>query len=195
MNKPTWKRLGKKYVSARSIVDIKKEWSKYLYTDDEGILDLSSVLPQLIDFSDLPNEVSNIIETPNILTNANLDRELLAKKAIASKTNTKFLLDNGNKSWSSVDAYHSAFLYGKAILAQMGLFQISVSGHNFIVDVFPNYGTHSYKRMFDEKYSELKFPIRILTINGQRVEHRHIWELLNRVFNICLLYTSDAADE
>jgi len=88
---------------------------------------------------------------------------------------------NGIQTWSLSGAYHGAMFGAKAIMYLLGVATPNFEGKGILVDVWPELPKLSSR----ERKAGLQSPPDMqFSRIGHRVEHRHVWQLFQRVIRV-----------
>ena len=86
------------------------------------------------------------------------------------------LAEDGMRSWALFNAYHSAYLGAKGIMALMGIVFPTVASKAVVIDVFPTTPIKSRRGILTGQFEEfLLIPI------GRLLDQRYVWEAFQRV--------------
>lgn len=188
-----WTRLAKKHIMHRSHKDLDDRWRLINIGNEE--LSLQETVNTLFKISDFDLKRHDEIKSlPGGMVAAAAELRRLREKSQAATRAAQALYEAGNPTWSSVDAYHASFLTAKVILGVFGIFIVSIDGRNFFLDLLPGEGDNAHRKQFASATKGVTDPVRFMTINGSRIEHRHVWELLSRVGNKCSLEALDESE-
>ena len=92
---------------------------------------------------------------------------------------TQRLAEIGMRSWALFNAYHSAYLGAKGIMALLGIVFPKVETKQVVIDVFPPAMRKSYRGVQTGHFEEfLLIPIR------KQLDQRHVWEAFQRVLRM-----------
>ena len=86
------------------------------------------------------------------------------------------LAEAGMRSWALFNAYHSAYIGAKGIMALLGVVFPTLASKEVVLDVFPPVSSKSRRGVQTGQFEEfLVIPI------GRRLEQRFVWEVFQRV--------------
>jgi len=100
----------------------------------------------------------------------------LYHKAAHAQLAVARLSTSGMTAWAMFNAYHSAFLNAKAVMALLGVVFPKVQGKDWLLDVFPVPDKRRNNRQFKMKsdYSE------IVAVGIPKLDQRYVWQALVR---------------
>jgi len=179
-----WKRVWKRF-PGRSWIDLKGVWIGSVPTrieigskPDPGLEDLSALID--ITPSDwLPYRCENIA---GLRPNALLEAIYLFQKCSHTSLAAQRLASLGMNSWCLFNAYHSAYLGAKGILAILGVAFPVLNGKQVAVDLFPEPEKKQSQKDLAEKgrrfddFLVMKFP---------KLDQRRMWQGLHRLLRVC----------
>jgi len=82
----------------------------------------------------------------------------------------------GMTAWAMFNAYHSAFLNAKAVMALLGVVFPKVQGKDWIIDVFPVPDKRRNNRKFKMKADYSNF----VAVSIPKLDQRYVWQALKR---------------
>jgi hypothetical protein len=85
----------------------------------------------------------------------------------------------GNRAeFGNVIAYTYALLAAKLILGYLGLFIIKSRGTNYLIDFAPQFGKHSFAKIYKTAALELENPVKIVSLGNRDINHKSIWQMV-----------------
>lgn len=188
----SWERIAKKHIKYRSYSDVAEIWSRSFGDKSRDEPALDELLKSMFRSNDFDfKESSHVRSMPGSISAGIAEIIRIRDKAIAASEGACSLYKSGRPSWGSVDAYHAGFLSAKLLLATFGIFHVSIEGRNFFLDILPHLGDREYTKEFSKQTRQIEFPVRFMTVNGARIEHRHVWEMLSRIARVCSIEPFD----
>ena len=119
------------------------------------------------------------ISTPDIgglRGNALAEAIYLYHKAAHAQLAVARLSTAGMTAWAMFNAYHSAFLNAKAVMALLGVVFPKVNGKDYLIDIFPVPDKRRSNRQFKMKADYADF----VAVGIPRLDQRYVWQALKR---------------
>jgi hypothetical protein len=134
--------LLEKIISARDWPTVREFWDGYSENSDELTIE-ETVVEAFAGQLPEKGEEPKLFPLPGIGGPGRITLDIMRAKASAGRRGFCAVFDSGNISWSNVDAYHSSFLYIRALLAFFGVFSFRCDSSDYFVDIFPHFGMGS----------------------------------------------------
>ncbi len=184
MSDNKYKRAVKNRIPGRDWQEISSKWSGYIPRLDQP---KSPPNPPLARFYDLNQTLDNppsdafsreITGLRQLLFQEGL---FLFHKATNVISAAEIHARHGMLTWSLSNAYQGAFFGAKAIIRFLGVATIAHSNKYWIIDIYPELAKLTSK----EKAQGLRpDPNTSFTLAHARIEHRHIWQLFQRLMRV-----------
>ncbi|HWE52752.1 MAG TPA: hypothetical protein VG273_23365 [Bryobacteraceae bacterium] len=179
-----WKRVWKRF-TGRSWADLKGVWIGAVPTTieigskpDPGLDDLSA----LIDLTPSDWLNARCQNTSGLRPNALLEALYLFQKCSHTSLAAQRLASVGMNSWCLFNAYHSAYLGAKGILALLGVAFPVLNGTQVAVDLFPE--PEKKQSRNDLKENGRRFDD-FLIMRFPKLDQRRMWQALHRLLRVC----------
>lgn len=138
-------------------------------------------LPTLQEIS-LPADRAHIGDVPGVRSNLLFEAVFLFHKCAHSHLAAQRLGAMGMHSWSMLNAYHSAYLGARGILALLGVGLFNHRDVQFLIDVYPR--PRSRREQKQLAVGAWRFNQFLLVRFGQRLDQQDLWEAFKRVIEV-----------
>lgn len=169
-------------IDARNWRFIRDSWVEYPLTISapnevpspglEDLADLRAIVPR--------QQVSIYDDVPGLRSNALAEAVFLYKKCCRSRRAAQELAVSGGQSWALFNAYHSAYIGARGIMALLGFATPKLNGSQAGIDLFPITDNGGSQGKRPKTISKDKFRVFSLA----KLEQRFVWEALIHVLNI-----------
>lgn len=139
----------------------------------------------------IPDNHSRFPDVEGLRENALSEAVFLFHKCAHTNLATQRIGESGMHSWSLFNAYHSAYLGAKGIMAILGVSMPKINGTQVAIDLFPGpSATNKLPMVRKSQKNRQSRPVfqnatnEFLLVRLPMLDQRYLWEAFQRVLNI-----------
>lgn len=123
-------------------------------------------------------------DVPGLRANLLSEAVFLFHKCAHSHLAAQRLGSMGMQSWSMFNAYHSAYLGARGLMALLGIGLVMLDvGGQFLIDIYPQPESEKEKRRL--RAGSRKFDEFLFVRFGKQLDHHEVWEAFQRAIRVC----------
>lgn len=180
----TWETICSN-IGQRTTSQIRTIWDSVDQSQDE--ISIKDYLCDIHDFSKIikPKQGTNqLVSAPGILPLAKKEAVTIKLKARRLSEINKIVASEISLGWGIADHYNASLVFASHLLSCFGVFIVNLSGRSALIDVFPHLLAPQRKTKWRRESLGVTDPVRILSFEGKRIEHRHFFEFCKKLSNV-----------
>lgn len=183
-----FERTIQKSVRERRWSELSGQWINFLPSIEPPGAKPEEVLSDYIESSNIIDGIND--KTPTILIPAPGLRQYVFREGIFLFHKASHVISSAEKgikrgqhTWSLSEAYHGALFCAKSIIYLLGVALPEYKNQTYLIDIWPKEELSAKKGKIDIGPPE-NSPVQISKLQIRRIEHRHVWQLLQRLLRV-----------
>ena len=157
---------------------------------DPGLEKLFAALT--LDIPEIKDPPARMSDIPGIRSNALWEALFLFHKCSHTNLAAQRLAQQGMQSWCLFNAYHSAYLGARGIMALLGVALLNLNGRQVAIDLFPEPQKSAKKKNKSQSWVGPPFQ-EFLIIRLYPLEQRFLWQGFQRMLRVSVVGCWDAS--